>query len=463
MHRAALWLAPLTMAAMLSATPEGVRAEEKGDAAKQEGAEAKEEAVDLPTEPEVPRDPGVHHVAFRYNDGGEARKMSFGVYLPERFAQSGADAKLPMVVFLSGVGERGQARKDLYANGPIAAMVRHKALKDHLDFVVLSPQCPRDKRWKSPGMERYVIDLIGRMEKALPIDPDRVYLTGLSMGGTGTWHVARAAPEVFAAIAPICGRPVDPDATAEALAGVPTWIIVGGADRDAFVQGAERMRAALDKAGGHVRKTVVPGVGHGVWPRYYRKPAFYQWLLQHRRGKPVRDLHTDQRLLRIAHLPAPNPGRERFERKVNKQFNAFAPHWFIDNCGRSGRVGHHDTLADRDDVFVTRPLNEHVPCRLMFTADLAKESKPRLKLTVGAPPDGRWRLTVKLGQAVALEKIIDADSIGEDGWTSFTIDLAGHAGGKLPIQLHHEAVDSEVDSHAYWGHVEVVGAQPVEG
>lgn len=440
---------PLVLAVMtLLATAAGHAFAQAGDA----------EEAELPADPRFPDKPGVHHLAFRYSFNDQPRKMTFGVYLPEKVKYIGPEKKLPMVVFLSGVGERGDDRKNLYANGPIAAMARIKGLARHLDFIVLVPQCPRDQRWRSDGMPAYVDNLIKRSIENMPVDPDRVYLTGLSMGGTGTWYVARHAPRTFAAIAPICGRAVEPDKTAEALAEVPTWIIVGGSDSEAFTDGAKRMRDAQKQAGAHVRLTVVPGAGHGVWRSFYSKPAFYRWLLQHQRGGRIHDLSTDERLLRIAFTPPPDPQRAAFERKLAKQLEEFAPYWHIDGCGTGEQVGRHDKLAGRENVLVTRPLHPEVPCRLMFTADLEAGSKPRLRIVAGHAPEGRWLLTVKLGNDEALRKLIDA-GVTEEGWTTFELDLSKYAGQNLPIQLQHEAADRESNPAAYWDAVEVVSGE----
>jgi len=441
-----------TLAAALAVVASGA-AERAAIAGGAEAEAASETGEALPDQPDVPLKPGVHHARFRYALNGEERPMAVGVYLPEKVAHIEGEVKLPMVVHLAGVGERGLERKRLYSNGPIADMARHPSLKDHLEFIVLAPQCPRDQRWRSEGMPEYVADSIRMATELLPVDPDRVYLTGLSMGGTGTWHVARHAPELFAAIAPMCGRSHDPDQTAERIAGLPTWIIVGGSDREPFTEGAERMYDALKDADAHVRMTVVPGVGHGVWARFYPKPEFYQWLLQHRRGGKVHDLHTDSRLLRIAYLPSPDPAREKFERRLAKRFDEFAPYWHIDGCGRSDRVGLQGEALGREKVFVTRPLSRHVPCRLMFTAKLDKGERATLRIVVGHAPDGRYRLTVNLGNRPAIERVIDGDAT-EDGWAEFSVDLSGHAGRRLPIQVVHEPL-ADSDSHAYWAKVAV--------
>jgi predicted peptidase len=104
----------------------------------------------------------------------------------------------------------------------------------------------------------------------------------LSMGGKGTWLVAEAAPDRFAAIAPISAVSVKPDRAAEVLRYLPMWIICGS-DDGGFTEGSQQMAKAIKGAGGAPELTVFPNEGHGVWGRFYPEPRFYSWLLKHRR------------------------------------------------------------------------------------------------------------------------------------------------------------------------------------
>jgi predicted peptidase len=137
-------------------------------------------------------------------------------------------------------------------------------------------------RWDSPGMAEAVVGMIDEIVKKYRIDPDRVYLSGLSMGGKGTWLVAEAAPDRFAAIAPIAAVAVRPERAGDLLKYLPMWIICGS-DDGGFTDGSKQMAQVIKSSGGNVQLTVFPQEGHGVWARYYPEPKFYDWLLKHTR------------------------------------------------------------------------------------------------------------------------------------------------------------------------------------
>jgi predicted peptidase len=126
--------------------------------------------------------------------------------------------------------------------------------------------------------------LLDEVLKRYRVDLDRVYVTGNSMGGNGTWALAAKCPERFAAIAPICG--VGDASSTGRLKNVPTWAFHGADDRVVPPEKSERMIAALKKAGGDAKLTVYPGVGHDAWTATYANPRFYEWLLQHNRSSP---------------------------------------------------------------------------------------------------------------------------------------------------------------------------------
>jgi predicted peptidase len=115
------------------------------------------------------------------------------------------------------------------------------------------------------------------------VDRDRVYLTGLSMGGFGTWDLAAAHPEKFAAIAPICGGG-NPQ-NAKKLARLPIWVFHGAKDPTVPIERSREMVEALKAAGANVKFTVYPEAQHDSWTETYNNPEFYQWLLEQKRGK----------------------------------------------------------------------------------------------------------------------------------------------------------------------------------
>jgi predicted peptidase len=134
--------------------------------------------------------------------------------------------------------------------------------------------------WKADEL----ILLVDHVVAKLNVDPNRVYVTGLSMGGYGTWRLAAKYPERFAAALPICGGG-QPDEMAKALSRVPIWAFHG--EKDAVVRVAEskKMVEAVRRAGGDVKLTVYPDVEHNSWDRTYDNQEVYDWLLSHRRKK----------------------------------------------------------------------------------------------------------------------------------------------------------------------------------
>jgi predicted peptidase len=162
---------------------------------------------------------------------------------------------------------------------------------------------PTDSQWVgTPG--EAALDALRQTMAEFRVDPDRVYLTGLSMGGHGTWYLAYRRPDLFAAIAPICGWvpdfpqfkgsvPVVPmdsgpplPALARQLRGVPVWIFHGEMDRVVPVTGSREPAAALKEAGGNVRYTEFLGLDHNSWDATYGSTEFVTWLFAQRRGKP---------------------------------------------------------------------------------------------------------------------------------------------------------------------------------
>ncbi|MFZ5925748.1 MAG: prolyl oligopeptidase family serine peptidase [Bacillota bacterium] len=204
------------------------------------------------------------------------------LFLPEGYAESrGAEGrKWPLILFLHGIGERGDDPEVLKAYGP------PKWASEHPDFpfVVVSPQCPASSHWvEGDGEIEKLHALLDEITSAYSVDPDRVYVTGLSMGGRGTWAMAIQRPERFAAIAPVCGRS-DPE-KAYLLKDLPVWVFHGAKDEVVPLEKAEEIVKALRACGGNVRFAVYPDAGHDAWTLTYGNPELYDWFLQHSRGK----------------------------------------------------------------------------------------------------------------------------------------------------------------------------------
>lgn len=201
-------------------------------------------------------------------------RLQYLLYLPEDYTKD-SQKKWPLILFLHGAGERGSDLNKVKIHGP-PKIVQGKR---DFPFIVVSPQCPEGSWWESSSLKV----LLDEIEAKYRVDPDRVYLTGLSMGGFGTWELATRYPDRFAAIAPICGggKPL----LAGALKGVSVWVFHGDADPVVPVQNSDDMVEALKQVGADVKYTRYPGVQHDSWTATYNNPELYKWFLSHRRGE----------------------------------------------------------------------------------------------------------------------------------------------------------------------------------
>ncbi len=198
------------------------------------------------------------------------------LYLPPGYRQS--PQRWPLVLFLHGAGERGDDLTLVARHGP-PRLVAQKG-RD-FPFVLVSPQCPLDGWWSSARQIATLGALLDTIEARYRIDKRRIYLTGMSMGGFGTWGLATAHPHRFAAIVPICGGGY-PWETAK-IAHLPAWVFHGARDPTVPVARSREMVAALRKAGGKPKFTEDPAGRHDVWTAAYDRPELYRWLLRQRR------------------------------------------------------------------------------------------------------------------------------------------------------------------------------------
>lgn len=194
-------------------------------------------------------------------------------YLPEDFDE---DKKYPLVFFLHGAGERGD---------DLDVAMRHGYMKyvrengKEYPFIFIAPQCPDGKYWGC-----YTESLIAFLEDiidALPVDRNRVYLTGFSMGGTGTWMLAMACPEKFAAIAPVCGTGIYWNA--EAVTSLPIFMYHGDCDTIVPVTESVTMLNSVNKRGGNAKLKICYGVGHNAWDYAYTDEELLNWMLEQKK------------------------------------------------------------------------------------------------------------------------------------------------------------------------------------
>ncbi len=200
--------------------------------------------------------------------------LNYLLYLPEGYGANDGE-KWPFVLFLHGRGESGDDLELVKKHG-VAKIVEKR---DDFPFIVVSPQCPNEAWWPdiADSLDALLDDVLPRNA----VDLQRVYLTGLSMGGYGAWRLAALRPERFAAIAPICGGG-DPY-WALRLKDIPAWVFHGADDEVVPMSESERMVRALKAVDGDVRFTVYPGVKHDSWTQTYHNPELYKWFLEHKR------------------------------------------------------------------------------------------------------------------------------------------------------------------------------------
>ncbi len=197
--------------------------------------------------------------------------LGYLLYLPKDYAQKDS---WPLLLFLHGAGERGENLDRVKANGPPKLIAAGK----DFPFVVVSPQCPsRSRGWQPQELSMLLDEIIEKYK----VDKDRIYVTGLSMGGFGTWALAASTPERFAAIVPICGGG-DPN-TARRIAHIPVWVFHGAKDKTVPLERSEKMVEALKKANGNVKFTIYPEAGHDSWTAAYNDPELFKWLLEQKR------------------------------------------------------------------------------------------------------------------------------------------------------------------------------------
>ncbi len=200
--------------------------------------------------------------------------IKYLLYVPKEYGKE-ADKKWPLMVFLHGSGERGNDLEKVKAHGPPKLIAAGK----EFPFLVVSPQASLDgKGWEVETLN----GMLDEVMKQYHVDADRVYLTGLSMGGGGTWNWATSNPDRFAAIAPICG--FGSPLTTRRLKNVPAWVFHGEKDPTVPVNQAHIMVDAMKAAGGDVKLTLYPEAGHDSWTETYNNPELYTWFLSHSRN-----------------------------------------------------------------------------------------------------------------------------------------------------------------------------------
>jgi predicted peptidase len=206
-------------------------------------------------------------------DGGEYR---YQVFVPHGYHPA---RRWPVILFLHGAGQTGTDGKAPTSVGLGPAIRRREP---SFPFLVVFPQSV-DRTWGVAAADgKRALAILDEVGREYSVDEDRVYLTGFSMGGGGTWSLAAAEPGRWAAIAPVCGY--GHPAWAKELAGIPCWCFHGAEDRVIPVERSREMVGVMRGVAGSIRYTEYPGVGHNAWDSAYNTDELYDWLLSNTRS-----------------------------------------------------------------------------------------------------------------------------------------------------------------------------------
>lgn len=218
---------------------------------------------------------------FRHRQVTE-ETIPYLLYLPKDY-QRGGGKTWPLLLFLHGAGERGHHLTQVGVHGPPKVV----AQRPDFPFILVSPQCPPDRIWSREALHA----LVEHVSQEHAVDQSRRYVTGLSMGGYGTWDLGLNYPETFAAIAPVCGGGewisilLASEERKASLQTLGVWAFHGAKDTVVPVSESERMIDACRRAGMRdLKLTVYPDADHDSWTETYANSAVYEWLLEHRRN-----------------------------------------------------------------------------------------------------------------------------------------------------------------------------------
>ncbi len=195
------------------------------------------------------------------------------LFLPEGYGKK--QKRWPLMLFLHGAGERGDDLEKVKKHGPPKIVQTRK----DFPFIVVSPQCPEEQWWTIKT--EVLINLLDEIIERYDVDTERIYLTGMSMGGYGSWALASEYPDRFAAVAPICGG--GNHMMSLTLKDVLVWAFHGAKDDVVPLKESQELVDAINARGGNAKLTVYPDAKHDSWTQTYKNQELYDWLLEHRR------------------------------------------------------------------------------------------------------------------------------------------------------------------------------------
>jgi len=204
-----------------------------------------------------------------------AVKYDYLLALPSGYDED-STKRWPLVVFLHGAGERGAKVEQVMRHGPPKLIAAGKSIP----AIVISPQCQPGQIWNPHAVHA----LTQHIMQSHRVDEARVYLTGLSMGGFGTWETAMEYPHTYSALVPICGGAGVRFVMAEKIKHIPIWIFHGEKDTVVEPSFSTRMNEVLTKLGAQPKLTLYPGVGHDAWTATYDNQTMWDWLFQQKKA-----------------------------------------------------------------------------------------------------------------------------------------------------------------------------------
>ena len=212
-------------------------------------------------------------VELSFKTSDEA-KVDYLLYLPKDY-EAGGDKKFPLMYFLHGRGE---------SKGPLSLVAKWgppkmAAAGQDMPFILVSPQCPVEDYWNSEDQLTRLTELLAHVTANHSVDETKISLTGLSMGGYGSWALAAMHPKKFAAVVPVCGG--GKPEFAEKIKDIPIWVWHGDQDSAVPFKLAVEMVDEIKKAGGEsVQFTSLEGIGHNCWSAAYSTPQLFEWMLK---------------------------------------------------------------------------------------------------------------------------------------------------------------------------------------
>lgn len=213
----------------------------------------------------------IHTKHYLNKEGTDEILLGYQLYLPPDYEQ--IENKLPLILFLHGANLRGDNLDKVLEVGIPRLLEDGK----QLPFVVVSPQCRSNTTWSVSKLDL----LLNSITSNFKVDTNRIYLTGFSMGGAGTWAMALRYPKRFAAVAPVSGW--EDTTYAEVLKDLPIWVFHGDSDQIISVKESENMVNKISALGGNIKFTKYPGLDHNIWYKTYNNDQLYEWFLKNKR------------------------------------------------------------------------------------------------------------------------------------------------------------------------------------